>query len=380
MHDPSASLPDTLLLPPLTLHAPGAIQDLIPECARHGRRGILLHGRALDAVGGPTALLEKAPAGIEVMAVRHEGAEPTVAELDALIQRVHAHGAEWVAGVGGGSVLDLAKAAAALANAPRDPWQYHDGTPLETPGIPFLAAPTTAGTGSEATVNAVLTNERTGNKKSIRDNSMMARCVILDPALLASCPPGIIAASGMDALTQAIEAFTSRYATRFSDALALEGVRLIAANLLPAFRNAAGPAADELLTGSYLAGMALSSARLGVVHGLAHPLGSLYHLPHGLVCAACLPHAIEWNRPAIGPKYDRLSRAAGGDLMDVVTRLSAALGIGSPLAGQPIRDRERIAAETLASGSTKANPRTVTALDVDWFLDRLFACHIRISP
>ncbi len=373
MPESAAILPENLLLPAQTLHAPGAIRSLIRECARHGRRGLLLHGRALDAAGGPQALLDKAPGGMDVMVARHGGGEPTVAELDALIQRVHAHGAEWVAAVGGGSVLDLGKAAAALANASRDPWQYHDGLALETPGIPFAAAPTTAGTGSEATVNSVLTNERTGAKKSIRDNSMMAQTVVLDPDLLASCPPPVMAASGMDALTQAIEAYTSRHATRFSDALALEGIRLIAAHLIPAWRDPAGPQTDPLLLGSYLTGMALSSARLGVVHGIAHPLGSLYHQPHGLVCAACLPHAIELNRRAFGTKYDGMSEAVGGDLLDAVQRLSGTLQLASPFAGQPLRDRERIAAETLASGSTKANPKAVTRQDVDWLLDRLFS-------
>lgn len=373
MPDPQAILPACLLLPARTVHAPGAIRDLLPACAHFGRRGILLHGRALDPLGGPAALLAAAPAGMDVMPLRHPGQEPTVAELDCLIHQIHAHGADWVAGVGGGSIMDLAKAAAALANASRDPWQYHDGTPIETHGIPFIAAPTTAGTGSEATVNAVLTNERTGSKKSIRDDSMIARAVILDPELLSSCPPSVMAASGMDALTQAIEAYTSRYATAFSDSLALEGIRLICSHLLPAWRNPADTNhAGTLLAGSYLAGLALSSARLGVVHGLAHPIGSLYHLPHGLVCAACLPHAIELNRHSIGEKYERMSSAAGQDLLTFVRHLAALMGLQSPLAGAVLQDQERIIAETLASGSTKANPKNITRKDVEWLLHRIF--------
>ncbi len=372
MPDPEAMLPDTLLLPAHVLHTRGAIRKLLPECLRYGRRGLILHGRALETRGTVASLLGPAPDGSDLVILRHQGGEPTVAELDALIQKIHAHGTEWVAGIGGGSVLDLAKAAAALANAPRDPWQYHDGAPLETPGIPFIAAPTTAGTGSEATVNAVLTNERTNCKKSIRDHSMMARIVILDADLLTSCPHPVIAASGMDALTQAIEAFTSRHATTFSDALALEGIRLLSANLLPGWENPESPHMDALLSGSFLAGIALSSARLGVVHGIAHPLGSIYHMPHGQVCAACLPHAIDLNREVIGRKYDRMSQTIGTDLQTFVRQLASGLGLGRPFAGLPVKDRERIIAETLSSGSTKANPKTIDRKDVEWMLDRLF--------
>jgi alcohol dehydrogenase class IV len=125
--------------------------------------------------------------------------------------------------------------------------------------------------------------------------------------------------------------------------------------------------------GSYLAGIALSFARLGVVHGLAHPLGSLYHLPHGVVCAACLPHAIELNRTAFVKKYDTLSATVGGDLLATIKTLMTRLNMKSPFCGQPLREAELIIRETLASGSTKANPKPITRTDVEWLLARLFA-------
>jgi len=370
---PEDIFPDTFILPEKTIHGRGAISGLLPECSRFGKRGALLHGKALDTSTALAAIMGRKPNGTEVLTLRHQGGEPTLAQMSELLEQTRDFQAQWIAGIGGGSVLDLSKAVSALINTTHPPSYYHDGGPIEQPGIPFIAAPTTAGTGSEATLNSVITNEATGIKKSIRDNSMMAKVVILDPALMATCPPAVIAASGMDALTQAIEAFTSRQATWISDAYALKGIHLIAANLTAVYRDPSAEQADTLLTGSYLAGMALSLARLGVVHGIAHPLGSLYHVPHGIVCAACLPLAVELNREAFGSKYARMSEAACGDLLDRVNTLMADMDFKSPFVGKPLTHKERIIDETLASGSTKANPKPITRQDVEWMLTRLFA-------
>lgn len=373
MPDKPPCLPDTLVLPEKTLLGRGKILTLLPECARFGHRGILLHGAALTSGRILNDLLDRAPPGLAVLPFRHLGEEPTLTEVTTLIEAARHHGAEWIAGVGGGSVLDLGKAAAALFHAAHPVSDYHDGRAIETPGITFLAAPTTAGTGSEATLNSVLTHTATGAKKSIRDIGMMARVVILDPDLMATCPPQVIAAAGMDALTQAIEAFTSRKATWLSDQLALQGVALISTHLEAVYRDSRAAQAEALLTGSYLAGVALSFARLGVVHGLAHPLGTLYHVPHGLVCAACLPHALELNREAFKDKYRIMSETVGIDLITRVRDLSHKLGIVSPFTGREVRERERMISETLASGSTQANPKSITRADVEWMLNRLFS-------
>jgi alcohol dehydrogenase class IV len=177
----------------------------------------------------------------------------------------------------------------------------------------------------------------------------------------------------MDALTQAIEAYTSRNATWLSDSLALQAARLIANHLKAVYQDPTSADSEPLLIGSYLAGVAFSFARLGVVHGMAHPLGSLYHLPHGVVCAACLPHAIQLNRDAYGIKYDNLSTALGGDLLNTVLSLKLRLNLQSPFLGQPLREADQIIKETLVSGSTKANPKLINRADVEWMLARLFA-------
>jgi len=280
--------------------------------------------------------------------------------------------ASWVAGIGGGSVLDLAKASAGLFHAPQPPEAYHNGAAIETPGLAFAAVPTTAGTGSEATVNAVLTNSATRQKKSIRDDALMARLVILDPELLQYCPKQVIAHAGMDALTQALEAFTSRHAVWLSDELGLKALTLIGTHLEAFYRDADPAAAEQVLIGSYLAGLSFAMARLGVVHGIAHSLGVRYHVPHGYVCGVCLPHAVELNRDAMGGKYEQASRALGRDLLDLIRHLLIQLDMPSPFRGKPVMEKEAIIRETVGAWSTKANPKPITPADVEWLLDRLF--------
>lgn len=364
--------PETISFPERTLTGSGVITRLLAECAGFGKRGLLVHGRSLAKHG----VLERAlaaSAGCQVKDWEHAGGEPTLDDLERLIVAARKHRADWIAGVGGGSVLDLAKACAGLFNAAQPPAAYHGGAALETRGIPFIAAPTTAGTGSEATINSVLTNTAARVKKSIRDPRLIARLVLLDPDLLAFCPKSVIAHSGMDAFTQAVEAFTSRYATWMSDSFALKGVELIAANLAAVYRDGSAEERQGLLTGSYLGGLGFSMGRLGVVHGLAHPLGLRYHAPHGLVCGICLPHAIELNREAMGAKYDRLSQAVGADLLDWTRGMLAHLQMVSPFKGQPIIEQATIIRETLPAWSTQANPKPITAEDVELLLGKIFA-------
>jgi alcohol dehydrogenase class IV len=368
------TLPESLTLPLRTLARVGAARDLLRECRTFGPRGLLVHGASLAAGGTLQAMLDGTPPDMTVATWQHPGGEPTLDDVEAALACARGHEVGWVAGVGGGSVMDVAKACAGLLHSPLPVQAYHDGAPLLESRVPFAAVPTTAGTGSEATVVSVLTNARSGVKKSFRHASHMARLVILDARLLAACPRPVIASSGMDALVQAIESYVSREATWFSDEVALKAVALVRASLESVYRNAGDlAAATDLLHGSYLAGLALSNARLGVVHGLAHPLGARYRQPHGLVCGVCILPALEFNRPVIGKKYDRMCAAAGGDLRQTIAAMMQSLDIRSPFAGQPIRDRDAIVRETLESGSTAANPRPVSAADADALLTRIFS-------
>lgn len=365
-------LPESIVLPARTLTGAGMVGRLLPECAVFGQRGLIVHGRSLVKHGALARIFQATSADTQVKSWEYAGGEPTLEDLDRLRVAAREHRADWVAGVGGGSVLDLAKACAGLFHAAQAPMAYHNGAPLETPGIPFIAAPTTAGTGSESTVNSVLTNTAARTKKSIRDPKLITRLILLDPDLLAHCPKSVIAHAGMDAFTQAVEAFISRYATWLSDSFALKGVELLAANLEAVYRAGTAEQRLGLLTGSYLGGIGFSLGRLGVVHGLAHPLGLRYHAPHGLVCGICLPYAIELNQEAMGAKYDRLSRVIGADLLTWTRQVLDRLEMISPFKGQALVEKETIIKATLPAWATQANPKPITTDDVEWLLSRIF--------
>lgn len=366
-------LPPELFSPGELVFGRGSVLDLLKRGARFGQRAVIVHGRSLEASGKLRALIAAAPPALRLAAWRASGGEPTLEQLRALLTFARECGAEWIAGIGGGTAMDLAKACAALVKADLDVGAYHDGAAFPAAGLPFLAAPTTAGSGSEASMVSVLTNTATGVKKSMRSPTMIARIVALDPALLEGSPPHVIAHSGMDALTQAVESYLSRKSVWLSEVMALRAVELVNDSLEAVYADSASPRAGDLLTGSYLAGYALAFSRLGVVHGLAHPLGCRYELPHGLVCGVCLPVALRFNREVVGPKYDALSRAVGADLRARVELLLERFGMRSPFAGRPVPEDAGLIEEILASGSTAANPRPVSAEDARALLRELFA-------
>ena len=365
-------IPESLTLPARSVIRRGAVQTITAEASRFGSRGTLVFSRSLERSGVVAQILAGTPSGVDVLAYAHPGGEPTLDQLAALLAAARAHRSEWIAAAGGGSAIDVAKACAGLFRGACPLPEYHAGKAVERPGIPFLAAPSTAGSGAEATPNSVLTDTSTGVKKSIRDDAYTARTVILDADLLATCPPAVIAHSGMDAFAQAVEAFCSRKASDFTDGLALQAASLLAPALPRCQANPGGPSSDAVMAGSYLAGLALANARLGLLHGIAHPLGSRYHVPHGHVCAVGLGPVVEFNCPALGARYERLCAAVGGDLVQVIHRMVEELAIRSPFAGQPMPDRARIIEETLASASTAANPRPVGASDVEALLARMW--------
>jgi alcohol dehydrogenase class IV len=272
-----------------------------------------------------------------------------------------------VIGLGGGSALDAAKAIAGLVHVPDPTSVYQDGKEIPAGGLPLIAVPTTSGTGSEATKVAVLSNRARGVKIAIRADSMWPAAAVVDPELTLSCPPDVTAGSGMDALVQAIESYTSLYATPLTDALAFDAARRLIEWLPAAFANGQNLSAREQCAyASLMAGMALANARLGAVHGIAHPLGARYNLPHGAVCALLMPPVMRLNAGSVGGRYQRLSEAAGVDVIDFVEGLNERFGLRSILDGVAIarEDFPAIVAESLPSGSLKANPKKVTEEDV----------------
>ena len=313
--------------------------------------------------------------------VKGEADLDTVDQGRALAQQ---HAAEVIIGVGGGSAMDTAKAIAGLAPLPGTCYEYHNGRPLEHPGLAFVAIPTTAGTGSEATKNAVLIDPQSKVKKSIRDDSWFARVALMDPETTVSMPPEITANTGSDALCQAIEAYTSIGANAITDALAMQAISLIGQNLEQAFQHGNDlDAREQVMMGSLMAGMAMASARLGGVHGMAHPLGSHFDIPHGAVCGLLLPHTMCYNLDYAKEKYATVghlmglpTRAANPndnalETVDHVQELLLRIGVPEHLSafGVTVDDFPAIIAESLPSGSLKHNPRPLAAQDVQAILE-----------
>jgi alcohol dehydrogenase class IV len=249
--------------------------------------------------------------------------------------------------------------------------------------LPWIAAPTTAGTGAEVTKNAVLLDLETEVKFSLRDDGWFADVALIDPELTLNMPPEITAASGADALTQAIESYTSIGASAITDALASEAIRRIGRSLYQAFQDGTDlKARADVLYGSTLAGSAMANARLGGVHGIAHPLGALYHIPHGLVCGLLLPYTMAYNVAYTEQKYARIAQLLGEDTgtMDLQAAAGAAvrrvsellIDVGIPQRLEPLgvkkEDLARIIEGSLPSGSLKHNPRPLAAEDVETIL------------
>jgi alcohol dehydrogenase class IV len=360
-------------IPPRILFNNGSFGAIPAECLRLGARGTVVHGRAFAArVRAWNKAVEALGAADRFFLYPYSGGEPTLDNVTALLRFAREKDSAFICGIGGGSTLDLAKAAAGLFHAKEPPSYYQDGGLLEQCGIPFIAAPTTAGSGAEATPNAVIMRPDRHTKLSIRDSGFLAQVIVLDGELLSGLPEPVLKASALDAWVQAYESYVSNKATWMTDTLSLKAFALIYENMWPVLKGEDPKAMSHLMLGSFMAGAALANARLGVIHGLAHPLGALYRQPHGLVCASCLLPSIRFNREAMGAKYDALSKAIGGDLLERARQRLEEFQIVSPFKGAAMVEKELIIRETLASGSTAANPRPVTREDVEFLLSEIF--------
>ena len=358
----------------------GTRHGLGGHAAQFGERALIVCGRtALRRSGALDDLSESLhAAGVGVSVFDEVEPEPSLATVEAGREALRGAESDVVVAAGGGSALDVGKAIAGLAD---DAEPVAHGVEAAGRGRPCIAMPTTSGTGAEVTPNSVLTDTATGEKASIRGHGLLPEIAIVDPELTLSCPPDVTAHSGLDALTQAIEAFVSTGSNTVSAPMAEEGASRIAGSLRQAVGDGTNlQAREDMALGSLLAGLALASARLGLVHGLAHPLGSLYHLSHGRVCGALLPWVIEFNLDAAGPQYAYLAQAIGAgdsaeDLLEWIDRLVDDLEADVDWAGAGLTeaDFEQIIAPTLASGSTAHNPRPVDEAALRGLLEDLAA-------
>lgn len=322
----------------------GTRTTLGERAGRLGSRAFVVTGRS--AAPSADAIASIGASGLPVLRWPAEG-EPTIEIARAAVAAAREHGADVVIACGGGSAIDLGKAVAALLANPGDPLDYLEvvgrGMAIANRSVPFIAVPTTAGTGAEVTRNAVLGVPDAAQKVSLRSPLMLPVLAIVDPELTLGLPPGLTASTGMDALTQLVEPYVSVKANPLTDALCLEALPRVARALRRAFTHGDDiEARTEMALGSLFGGLALANAALGAVHGFAAPIGGRFRAPHGAVCAALLPHVMRLNIRALERRGDAaglrrfvtVSRLVTGDPastaadgLDWVSRLRDELGV-----------------------------------------------------
>lgn len=356
----------------------GAAGRVGAVAALHGRRAMLVTGRTPARLATLQTSLEEA--GV-VVSVWPTAGEPYVDDITRGAAAARATACDVVVAAGGGSVLDTGKAIAALVTNGGDPLDYLEvigaGRPLAQSPLPVVAVPTTAGTGSEVTRNAVLGSREHGVKVSLRSAYMLPRVAIVDPELTIDVPSDVTATTGLDALTQLIEAFVSTRANPMTDALCRAGIPRAAGALPRACRNGRDlDAREHMALASLWSGMALANAGLGAVHGFAGPIGGMFDAPHGALCASLLPHVMTANVAALrkAPMQEGLARfdevaqlltgtpeASADDGVAWVGRLCRDLKIPSLRAlGVGVDDIPHIVAKARRASSMKGNPVTLT--------------------
>lgn len=368
---------------------PGVVAELPALAAAWGKRALLVTGKDKIRRAGIIADLEARGFTCVLFGV---GGEPTVALVREGAALVRDRGCNVVIAIGGGSAIDAGKAIAAIAANPGDVLDYLEvvgqGRALPNAPAPFIAVPTTAGTGSEVTRNAVLGSPEHGVKASLRSASMLPRVALVDPELTFALPRDITASTGLDALTQLIEPYVSNRANPFTDSICLDGMRMAARSLARVYAD--GRDAEARMRMSYasvLGGLALANAGLGVVHGFAAPIGGMFDAPHGAICAAILPHGMHANIRALRARapesaallrYMEIARlvtedadATADDGVEWVAALVRQLEI-RPLGSYGIGSQhmEAIVAKASRASSMKANPIVLTDAELAETIER----------
>ncbi len=370
------------------IFGPGAIRDAGIVAAEFGRRALVVTGRDSNRAQPLVQLLLARDISTATFPVSGEPELETIRQGVALAKRERC---ELIIAIDGGSALDTGKAIAALAANDGELLDYLEvighGRALAKTPLPFIAIPTTAGTGSEVTRNAVLASPEHRAKVSLRSPLMLPKVALIDPELMLDLPPAITASTGLDALTQLIEPYVCSRANPMTDALCADGIRRVAASLRKAFANGRDASArEDMALASLFGGIALANAGLGAVHGLAGPIGGMFPAPHGAVCAALLPHVMAANLGAMRQrqpanvailKYKEVGRLLTGNkwaseadgtewVRHLVTDLQIPLlrtyGIAAP-------DADELIARAGKASSMKANPIPLNADELRQILE-----------
>ncbi len=279
----------------------GTVKEVAPMASNMGNCALLVTGRNLERAGPLSGSLKNTGMKIVTFSVSDE---PTIELTIEGVELARQNASDIVIGMGGGSVIDTAKAIAALLTNSGDITDYLEvigrGKSLSRPSAPCIAIPTTAGTGAEVTKNAVLTSQEHKVKVSLRSPTMLPDLAIVDPELTYSMPPSLTASTGLDALTQVLEPFVSVKSNPLTDAICIEGLKRAARSLHRAFKDGSDTRArEDMAIVSLFGGLTLANSKLGAVHGIAGPMGGMFPVPHGVICARLLPFVVEVNVRAL---------------------------------------------------------------------------------
>lgn len=362
-------------------HGKGAINAVVEEIqARNAKKAFVCSDPDLvkfNVTAKVTNLLEKANIPFELYT--NIKPNPTIENVQTGVKAFKNSNADIIVAVGGGSSMDTAKAIAIIATNPEfaDVRSLEGVAPTKNKCAPIIAVPTTAGTAAEVTINYVITDEEKNRKMVCVDVHDIPVVAVVDPDMMSTMPASLTAATGMDALTHAIEGYVTKGAWELSDMFHLKAIEIIARSLEAAVANKEEGRKDMAL-GQYVAGMGFSNVGLGIVHSMAHPLGALYDTPHGIANAIILPTVMEYNADATGEKYRDIAKAMGVKNVDdlsladartaavnAVKRLSKAVGIPTTLKGiVKEEDLDFLSESAYADACRPGNPKDTSVADI----------------
>ena len=370
-----------IVLNTISYHGKGAIENIVPELTARGyKKAFVCTDPDLIKFGVAqkvTALLDAAGFAYEVFS--DVKANPTIENVQNGVAAFKASGADCIVTIGGGSAMDTAKAIGIIIENPEfaDVRSLEGVAPTKKHAVFTIAVPTTAGTAAEVTINYVITDVEKKRKFVCVDTNDIPEIAVVDPDMTASMPKSLTAATGMDALTHAIEGYITKGACAISDMFHLEAIRLISANLRGAVENT-DEGREGMALGQYIAGMGFSNVGLGLVHSMAHGLSALYDTPHGVACAIILPTGLEYNAPVAGERYRAVGKAMGVEGIDAMTaeeaaqatiaavkKLSADVGIPADLKGiLKEEDVQFLAESAYADACRPGNPRETSVEEI----------------
>lgn len=372
------------------IFGPGTIREVAFEAAGMGKRAFVITGRSPERAGSLFEQLNKQAIEYTTFSVP---TEPTTTIVADAVKQARQAKSDLVIGIGGGSVIDTGKAVAAMLTNSGQLLDYlevvGEGKPLTQTPSPYIAIPTTAGTGAEVTRNTVLAVPEKRVKVSMRSPLMLPRLAVIDPELTHSIPPSTTASTGLDALTQLIEAFVSNKANPMTDGICREGLKRAARSLRQAYENGSDPdAREDMALASLFSGLALANAKLGAVHGFAGPLGGMIFAPHGVICARLLPFVCEANVQALHSRepsssalarYDQVAQILTGKVsaqaangVEWIQNLCKALTV-PPLTefGLKEEDFPIVVGKAQKSSSMKGNPISLTDDELMRILEKI---------